>query len=115
MTGINYDKWTAIPNSEIDSLCRNKHVPAKVRVHWAIIRMIRGFVKNRDKEEADISYPTLANRTGADLRTVKRMVKQLEAEGEIEVNRSHGRGNRNSYKVDFNGVIKSDRALPPFE
>lgn len=29
MTGINFDKWSPIPNSEIDNLCRNKHDLAK--------------------------------------------------------------------------------------
>ena len=100
MTGINFDKWTPVPNLEIETLCRNKHVPVKVRVRWTIIRMILGFEKNRANMAADISYTTLAKRTGANLRTVKRVVKELK--GEISISRGHGRGHRNIYCVDFN-------------
>ena len=108
MTGINYDKWSPIPNSEIDNLCRNKHVPVKVRVQWAIIRMIVGFPKNRGNMSADISFLVLAKKTDANLRTVKRIVKQLEAEGKIEINRGHGRGHRNIYNVEFNGLERQE-------
>ena len=108
MTGINFDNWSPIPNSEIDNLCHNKHVPVKVRVQWAIIRMIVGFTENRGNMSADISFLALAKKTGADLRTVKRIVKQLEAEGEIEINRGHGRGHRNIYNVEFNGLERQE-------
>ena len=54
MTGINFDKWSPIPNSEIDNLCRNRYVPVKVRVQWAIIRIIIGFQENRGNMSADI-------------------------------------------------------------
>jgi len=104
MTGINFNKWSPIPNSEIDSLCCNKHVPVKVRVQWAIIRMIVGFTENRSNLSADISFSALAKRTSTNVRVVKRAIKQLEAEGEIEVNRGSGRGHRNTYKVEFNGL-----------
>ena len=108
MTGINYDKWSPIPNSEIDNLCRNKHVPLRVRVRWAIIRMILGFPKNRGNMATDISYSVLAKRTGSDLRAVKRVVKGLESEGELTIHRGHGRGHRNIYSVDFNGFGKQE-------
>ena len=108
MTGINYDNWSPIPNSEIDSLCRNKHVPVKVRVQWAIIRMIVGFTENRGNMSADISFSALAKKTDANLRTVKRTVKKLEAEGKIEINRSYGRGHRNTYRIEFNGLERQE-------
>lgn len=104
MTGINFDKWSPIPNSEIDNLCRNKHVPVKVRVQWAIIRIIVGFAENRGNMSAAISFSALAKKTCADRRTVKRIVKQLEAGGEIKINRGHGRGHRNTYRIEFNGL-----------
>jgi len=108
MTGINFDKWSPIPNSEIDNLCRNKHVPVKVRVQWAIIRIIVGFPRNRANMSADISFSTLVKKTDADLRTVKRIVKQLEAEGQIGVDHGHGRGHRNIYSVEFNGLERQE-------
>jgi hypothetical protein len=104
--GINFDKWSPIPNSEIDNLCRNKHVPVKVRVQWAIIRMIVGFAKNRNIMSVDISFSVLAKKTGANLRTIKRIVKQLEDEGAIGINRGHGRGHRNIYSIKFNSLEK---------
>ncbi len=104
MTGIPFDNWSPIPNSEIDNLCCNKHVPVKVRVQWAIIRIIVGFTENRGHMSADISYSVLARKTGADLRTVKRTVKKLEAEDKIEINRGHGRGHRNTYRIEPNGL-----------
>lgn len=96
--------WTPIPNSEIDTLCRNKDVPARIRVLWAIIRIIIGFYKNRRNKTASISYTALTNRTDASCRTVKRIVKQLESEGRIQVDRGHGRGHRNVYSIDFDGL-----------
>ena len=108
MTGINFDKWTPVPNLEIETLYRNKHVPVKVRVRWAIIRMILGFGKNRTNMAADISYTTLAKKTGANLRTVKRIVKELEGEEGISIDRGHGRGHRNVYCVDFNGLERKE-------
>ena len=98
------DGWTPIPNSEIDILCRNRDVPAKVRVKWAIIRIIIGFDKNRPNKAASISYTALTNKTNASSRTVKRIVKQLEGEGRIQVDRGHGRGHRNIYSIDFDGL-----------
>jgi len=106
MTGINFDKWSPIPNSEIDNLCHNKHVPIKVRVQWAIIRMIVGFPKNRGSMSVDISFLTLAKRTSANIRVVKRAVKQLEAEGSLQIYRGCGRGHRNIYSVEFNGCLE---------
>ena len=108
MRRINFDKWSPVPNSELDNLCRNKHVPVKVRVRWAIIRMILGFPKNRDLMASDISYKVLAKKTGANLRTIKRIVKDLESEGEITIHRGHGRGHRNVYCVDFNGFERKE-------
>lgn len=113
MTGINFDKWSPVPNSEIDSLCKNRHVPVKVRVQWAVIRIIIGFAKNRNNMEAGISYLTLAKRIGADIRVVKRAVKQLKAEGIIKLNRGGGRGHENTYKIEFNGATKGDTSLSP--
>lgn len=108
MTDINFNKWSPIPNSEIDNLCRNRCVPVKVRVQWAIIRMIVGFAENRGNMSADISFLALAKKTDANLRTVKRIVKQLEAEGQIKINRGHGRGHRNIYKAEFNGLERQE-------
>lgn len=116
MAGINFDKWSPIPNSEIDNLCRNRHVPVKVRVQWAIIRIIIGFQENRGNMSADISYLALAKRTNANVRVVKRAVKQLEAENIIKLNRGGGRGHRNTYKVEFNGLdgaMNGDMGLSP--
>ncbi len=78
-------------------------MPVKVRVKWAIVRMITGFPENRSNMSADISFSALAKRTSANVRVVKRAIKQLEAEGQIEVNRGGGRGHRNTYKVQFHG------------
>ena len=108
MAGIDFDRWTPVPNQEIDTLCRNKHVPVKVRVRWAIIRMILGFARNRTNKAADISYTTLAKKTSANIRTVKRIVKELESEDGISINRGHGRGHRNVYCVDFNGLERKE-------
>ena len=110
MTGINFDKWSPIPNSEIDNLCHNEHGPVKVRVRWAIIRMIVGLAKNRGNMSADISFLALAKRTSANVRVVKRAIKQLEAEGEIEINRGGGRGHRNTYRVEFNGLQRAPKS-----
>ena len=76
---------------------------AKFRGDIAIIRMITGFPENRSNRSADISFLALAKRTSADVRVVKRAIKELEAEGEIEINRGGGRGHRNTYRVEFNG------------
>jgi len=99
---IDFDKWTPVPNQEIEALCCNNHVPVKVRVRWAIIRMILGFEKNRAKMAADISYTTLAKKTDANLRSVKRAVVKLDGKDGISISRGHGRGHRNVYCLDLN-------------
>ena len=103
MAGIDFDKWTPVPNQEIDTLCRNKHVPVKVRVRWAIIRMILGFRRNRLNMAADISYATLAKKTDANLRSVKRAVEELDRKDGISISRGCGRGHRNVYCLDLDG------------
>lgn len=102
MAGIDFDNFTPVPNQEIEALCRNRQVPVKVRVRWAIIRMILGFDRNRQNRAAAISYTTLAKRTCADSRTVKRVVKGLEGKDGISVHRGCGRGHRNIYSIDIN-------------
>jgi len=104
MRGIPFKKFTPIPNSEIDNLCLNKHVPVKIRVKWAITRIIVGYAENRGNMSAAISFSSLAKRTHANTRMVKRAIKQLETEGEIKINRGGGRGHRNTYRVEFNGL-----------
>ena len=103
--GINYDKWTAIPNSEIYSLCLNKHIPVKIRVLWIIIREILGYAKNRDPEgpggEVGIGRSILVTKTGASKRQIIRAIKQLEDEGLIQVINGKGRGHITRYRIDL--------------
>ena len=103
MIGIDFDKWTPVPNLEIETLYRNKHVPVKVRVRWTIIRMILGFEKNRANMAADISYTTLAKKTDANVRSVKRAVEELDGKDGISISRGCGRGHRNVYCLDLDG------------
>ena len=105
MSSIPFKNFTPIPNSEIDNLCLNKHVPVKIRVKWAITRIIVGYTENRGNMSAGISYGVLERRTGASKRQIIRAIKLIEAEG-VKVDRSLGRGHRNIYYFDFNGKDK---------
>ena len=104
MGQINFDRFTPVPNSILDSFSRDKHSPARARVFLAILRIIYGFIENRDKLEADISFSVLAKKTNLLPRNVKRAIKQLRAKGLIKVNHGGGRGHKNTYTIDFNNT-----------
>ena len=106
MSSIPFVNYTPVPNLEIDNLCLNRHVSVKVRVKWAIIRLIAGYAENRGTMSAKISYGVLERKTGASKRQIIRAIKLIEAEGEMGVGRSQGRGHRNIYYFDFNGKDK---------